>query len=138
MRVEKLDHVNIQTRDLDGTARFFADVLGLERRPPPGLDPATNLWMYDEHDRPIVHLSMPGTLLGGALLGESKDDVRAGGGSVHHIAFDCSGYADFVARLVTLGVGYGENHVTEIDLRQVFIHEPNGVMVECNFRAGAH
>lgn len=132
MRVEKLDHVNIQTRDLDGTAQFFADVLGLERRPPPGLDPETNTWMYDDQDRPIVHLSMPGT-----LLGESRDDdARGGGGAVHHIAFDCAGYADFIAKLERLGVPYGENHVEEIDLRQVFIHEPNGVMVECNFRAG--
>jgi hypothetical protein len=89
--------------------------------------------MYDEHDRPIVHLSKPGT-----LLGESTDDIRAGGGAVHHIAFDCAGYGEFVDRLARLGVTYGENHVVEIDLRQVFIHEPNGVMVECNFRAGSH
>lgn len=135
MRVEKLDHVNIQTRDLDGTARFFEEVLGLVRRQPPGLNPETNLWMYDEHERPIVHLSKPGT-----LLGESQDDIRPhlGGGAVHHIAFDCAGYSDFVSRLGRLGVKFGENHVKEIDLRQVFIHEPNGVMVECNFRAGSH
>jgi catechol 2,3-dioxygenase-like lactoylglutathione lyase family enzyme len=129
MRVVKLDHVNIQTRDLDGTARFFTDVLGLERRPPPGLNPETNAWMYDDQHRPIVHLSKPGT-----LLGEGEDDIRAGGGSVHHIAFDCAGYADFIVKLRRLGVAFGENHVVEIDLRQVFIHEPNGVMVECNFR----
>jgi catechol 2,3-dioxygenase-like lactoylglutathione lyase family enzyme len=133
MRVEKLDHVNIQTRDLDGTAKFFTDVLGLVRRPPPGLNPETNTWMFDEQDRPIVHLSMPGT-----LLGEGKLDIRVGGGAVHHIAFDCAGYVEFVRRLERLGVTYGENHVVEIDLRQVFIHEPNGVMVECNFRAPAH
>ncbi len=75
---------------------------------------------------------MPGT-----LLGESEHEVRAGGGAVHHIAFDCAGYEDFVAKLERLGVAYDENHVEEIDLRQVFIHEPNGVMVECNFRAGS-
>ena len=133
MRVEKLDHVNIQTQDLDRTAQFFADVLGLDRRPPPGLNPETNTWMFDEQDRPIVHLSMPGT-----MLGESADDIRAGGGAVHHIAFDCVGYHDFVARLKDLGLAFDTNHVVEIDLRQVFVHEPNGVMVECNFRAGSH
>lgn len=133
MRVEKLDHVNIQTRDLGGTATFFEDVLGLVRRQPPGLNPETNLWMYDEQERPIVHLSKPGT-----LLGESQNDIRAGGGAVHHIAFDCSDYYGFISRLGRLGVKFGENHVKEIDLRQVFIHEPNGVMVECNFRAGSH
>ena len=39
MQVEALDHVNIITDDLDGTAKFYEDLLGLERRdaPPPHL-----------------------------------------------------------------------------------------------------
>ena len=32
MKVNALDHVNIITADLDGTARFYAELFGLERR----------------------------------------------------------------------------------------------------------
>ena len=37
MNVEALDHVNIITADLEGTARFYAELFGLEPRdgPPP-------------------------------------------------------------------------------------------------------
>lgn len=46
MTVNGFDHVNIQTRDLAGTVRFFADVLDLTPgNPPPGLDPARIQWM---------------------------------------------------------------------------------------------
>ena len=48
MRVEALDHINIITEDLDGTARFYADLLELERRDgPPPLTPETAQWMHD-------------------------------------------------------------------------------------------
>ena len=55
MKVEALDHVNIITDDLDGTARFYAELLGLERRDgPPPLTPLTAQWMYDDAGRAII------------------------------------------------------------------------------------
>ena len=35
MKVNALDHVNIIAADLDGTARFYAELFGLERRNAP-------------------------------------------------------------------------------------------------------
>ena len=37
MAIRALDHVNIRTADIEGTAAFFRDILGLETRPRPGV-----------------------------------------------------------------------------------------------------
>lgn len=129
MKVNALDHVNIITADLDATARFYADLLGLERRDgPPPLTPQNCQWMHDEAGRPIVHIN-------------SEDcprffdrETKSGPtGAVHHIALNCSGHAEMVARLDARGMEYRVNHVAAIGLRQIFTMDPNGVLLELNF-----
>jgi catechol 2,3-dioxygenase-like lactoylglutathione lyase family enzyme len=134
MRVNRLDHVNIQTRQLGETVRFYADVLDLvARNPPPPLDPAEVQWMYDGDERAIFHLSTPGSL-------NAIDDVNIGRdtGAVHHVALDCSGHDSMVARLEQLGLDHRLNHVQAIDLKQIFVRDPNGVLLELNYRSGQH
>lgn len=135
MRVNGLDHINIQSNDLAATVRFFADVLDLEPRDPPaGLDPKLVQWMYDREGRPLFHLSTPGM-----LLGESPELAGAGHtGPLHHVALDCSGHDAMIARLDALGLDHRTNHVASIELRQIFVRDPNGVLLELNYRgAGA-
>jgi hypothetical protein len=36
------------------------------------------------------------------------------------------------------GLPYRLNHVAAIDLKQIFVSDPNGVLLELNFRAGQH
>ncbi|SDD81999.1 VOC family protein [Paraburkholderia lycopersici] len=50
----QLDHVTLVTPDLEGTCRFFCDVVGLEDgpRPPFRVD---GHWLY-ANGRPVVHL----------------------------------------------------------------------------------
>ncbi len=130
MTVNGLDHVNIQTRSLAATVRFFADVLDLRAGdPPPGLDPARIQWMFDGAGRALFHLSTPGSLLGEAGAAIGRDT-----GALHHIALDCSGHPDMIARLDRLGLPYRCSDVPSIGLRQVFVTEPNGVLLELNFR----
>jgi catechol 2,3-dioxygenase-like lactoylglutathione lyase family enzyme len=130
VRVEALDHVNIITGDLDGTARFYAELLGLERRDaPPPLTPTTAQWMYDSADRAIVHIN-------------SLDCVRTYHreivpgditGALHHVALRVSGYEELKARLDARGADYQENFVAAIGLRQIFTPDPNNVLLELNF-----
>ena len=135
MRVNTLDHINVMTFDLAGTARFYAEVFGLvQRDPPPGLDPGMVQWMFDESGRPIVHITRPGALLGEETRGEIPRDT----GTVHHLAFDCSGFAAMQARLEALGLEHRANHVSSIDLKQLFVRDPNGLLIELNFRQGNH
>ena len=131
MRVNALDHVNIITADLDGTACFYAELFGLRRRDaPPPLTPDNAQWMYDDGDRAIVHinsLDCPRAY---------EREVRPGPtGSLHHVALNCTGYDAMLARLRDRGLDYRLNVVQAVRLRQIFTLDPNGVLLELNFFA---
>jgi catechol 2,3-dioxygenase-like lactoylglutathione lyase family enzyme len=133
MAVVGLDHVNIRTADPISTLGFFRDVLGMRVGLPPG---ATNNdfggWIYDTEDRPVVHV--------GGLNAPYPSDTGApvealrGGGAVHHVALSCSGFEATQARLKDLDVEFRANEFPQFNLRQIFVTEPNGVLLELNFR----
>jgi catechol 2,3-dioxygenase-like lactoylglutathione lyase family enzyme len=129
MKVNALDHVNIITADLDGTARFYAELLGLERRNgPPPLTPDNAQWMFDDAGRAIVHINSED-------CPRTYDRATESGptGAVHHVALNCSGYDEMLARLDARGAAYQLNLVEAIGLRQVFTMDPNEVLLELNF-----
>jgi catechol 2,3-dioxygenase-like lactoylglutathione lyase family enzyme len=129
MHVNALDHVNIITGDLDGTARFYADLLDLERRDaPPPLTPNWAQWMYDKDGRAILHLNS-------LDCPRAFDREVASGptGSIHHVALNCSGYDELTGRLEARGMAYKVNIIESVGLRQVFAMDPNGVLLELNF-----
>ena len=131
MKVNALDHVNIIADDLEGTARFFGELFGLERRnAPPPLTPQTAQWMFDEAGRAIIHINSvdcPRTY--------QREVAPGPTGSIHHIALNCSGYDEMIARLDARGMDRQVNLVAAIGLRQVFTLDPNGVLLELNFFA---
>ena len=58
--VTALDHVNIQTRAVAATARFFVDGLDLAARPPfPGAVIDKVAWMFDSQGRALIHITLP-------------------------------------------------------------------------------
>lgn len=129
MTVNALDHLNIIAEDLDGTARFYADVLGLERRDgPPGLAPDQVQWMHDDGGRAIIHINS-------VDCPRAYDRQVAPGptGAVHHIAFNCSDFDGMTERLSARGLAHKVNRIDSIGLRQIFLHDPNDVVLELNF-----
>lgn len=132
--MSSLDHINIQTVKLVETVAFYRDVLDLDARdPPPPLDPALVQWMFDPEGRAIFHLSTPGSL-------NAVKDVNIGTdtGAVHHVALACTGHDAMIATLDRLGLEHRENHVLAIDLKQIFVRDPNGVLLELNYHKGNH
>lgn len=129
MKVNALDHVNIITADLPDTAQFYADVFGLEiRDAPPPLTADDAQWMYDDAGRAIIHLNSL------ACHRTYQREIKQGPtGSIHHVALNCSGHDDVIARLAARGLDYQYNTVAAIGLRQVFTMDPNGVLLELNF-----
>lgn len=124
MRVNALDHVNIRTGDVAASARFYAELLGLEPRDPPvALPPDQARWLYDGSNHPIIHLF--------------KFDTAPGDtGPIHHVALRCSGKEVLLDRLQRLGAEYSLNEVPAIGLTQIFVRDPHGVLLELNFPSG--
>src|SRR3569833_48535 len=130
----RLDHVNVQTLKLAEPVAFYRDVIGLEQRDPPGLDPKLVQWMHGADGHALVHVSPVGSLLA------DGDGFKEGGktGAVHHVALNCWGHDAMVATIEKHGLTYRLNHVQVIDLKQIFVEDPNGVLLELNYPAGQH
>ena len=133
MRVSSLDHVNIVTDDLAGTARFYADLLDLEARNGPPPSKAEDVqWMYDEAGRAILHLNRAAFFK--PLGREAKP--AADTGAVHHVALRCEGHAEMIDRLKARGLEHATQDIGAINLKQIFVVDPNGVLLELNFFGG--
>jgi len=131
VRVEALDHVNVITADLEGSVRFYAELFGLEPRDgPPPLTHENARWMYDAAGRAVIHINS-------LECPRAYDrEVRAGPtGALHDVALRCSGYEELRARLARHGLAHRINVVAAIGLRQIFVLDPNQVLLELNFFA---
>ena len=129
MTVESLDHVNIVTTDLDRAERFYRDLLQLEERPsPPPLTHETARWMFDMGGRAVLHLN-------GLDAPRLFDRDMAAGptGALHHVALRCVGHDAVVARIEAMGLEYRLNEVPAAGLRQIFVADPDRVLLELNF-----
>jgi catechol 2,3-dioxygenase-like lactoylglutathione lyase family enzyme len=130
MTVEALDHINIRTGDVEATVRFLAELLELTAGPMPGVtDPAMGAWLSDASGRAIVHVNAA------AMFGE-QPRATVDTGALHHVALACRGREAMVARLDRLGIPYQANDVRAAGVRQLFVREPNGLLLELNFRDG--
>lgn len=131
MKLNALDHVNIITDDLEGTARFFVEMFDLDvRNGPEPLPPELVQWLYDDSGRAIFHINSKD------MQQSFKRETQSGPttGAIHHVALDCSDHEAFIARLKAHGIDYRLNDIPSISLKQLFFSEPNGVLLELNFR----
>ena len=122
MTIEALDHFTIATSDLEASRRFYVEALGLGDGARPPFD-FPGAWLYCG-PAPVVHL---------VARGEAGPDST---GAVDHIAFRAHGLAAAVARLRARGIAYSLRTIPGTGLRQVFVHDPDGVKIELNFAAG--
>lgn len=130
MPVSGIDHVNIVTDDLDGTARFYEAALGLTRSANDGIAAGfRGAWMRDEQGDAIVHLvwrDPDAERYRGHEPGQSTN-------AVHHVAFRCTGFDATLARLAAAGLDHRVNDRQVAGLRQIFVTDPNAVLLELNF-----
>ncbi len=123
MTVKLLDHVNIHTADLAGTVDFYVDVIGLEQGKRPTTIGRPGAWLYC-NGRPLIHLI------------ENEQSRPAGTGPIDHVAFETEGYDRMAAKLTERGIAFETKELPDFRLRQIFVHDPNGVKLELNFRGG--
>lgn len=132
MKVNALDHVNIITADLPGTARFYAELFGLDQRDgPPPLAPDQVQWMYDDAGHAIFHLNSMD-----CPRFFDRDVAPGPTGALHHVALNCSGFDEMIARLNGRAMAFEVNRIDSVGLRQIFAKDPNDVLLELNFWSG--
>lgn len=133
MGIRRLDHVNIRTPHLEETIAFYTGALGMRAEPVPGMtDISQAAWIMDDGGAAAVHVGRAGSI----YPGEDRVSPPAERGSamVHHVAFECDDHAAMLARLADAGVDHFRNDMIDYGLRQIFTRDPNGVLIELNFR----
>jgi catechol 2,3-dioxygenase-like lactoylglutathione lyase family enzyme len=139
-----LNHYSIRTTDLDASRRFYENLLGLTVGPRPDF-PFPGLWMYrgDHADvaNAVVHIiGMDANDPEGLkkYLGDRDISSLSGSGAVDHVAFFADGLTGMLAHLRGQGIEPRQRLVPSIGLYQLFLDDPNGVVVELNYSADEH
>ena len=125
MRVNRIDHFNIRTRDLDRLCEFYTQVLGLEVGDRPPFD-SPGVWLY-AGGHPILHVG---------VARDDNGDSDSGSDNtlpLDHIALETEGLADAVERLDRAGIAYRMVDVPGREMKQIFVRDPDGVAIELNF-----
>ena len=124
MPVQGFNHFNLRAQQplLQQIRDFYVAVLGMREgwRPP---FPFPGYWLYLEEDA-VLHLV------------EAPSDGPApniAAGTFDHIAFSCTGFVEFEARLRTMGLDYRKVSVPGTTQQQLFVKDPAGNGVEFNF-----
>jgi catechol-2,3-dioxygenase len=121
------NHFNLRAdRELvDQLRDFYVDVVGLKVGPRPSFN-FNGYWLY-LGDLAVLHLV------------EAPDAPGAGHtrhGSFDHVAFSCSGLANFEEHFRRTGVNFRRTPVPGTDIVQLFVQDPAGNGVELNFAGG--
>jgi catechol 2,3-dioxygenase-like lactoylglutathione lyase family enzyme len=127
MPVEQLEHFTVRCADIDVTRDFYANMLGLRVGPRPDF-PFKGHWLYFG-ERPVVHLV-------DKTESEIRDGVHTGKdtGALDHVAFRGVDIEATRATLKAANIAFHETGVPGGRLRQIFVPDPDGVLVELNFR----
>jgi len=126
MPLTQLNHVTVRTDDLDATRDFYGKVLGLTVGPRPPLA-FHGYWLYCG-DQAVVHLVPQNNAIGGGA-GETT-------GNFDHVAFTAEDFDGMRQHLKGLGISFREQDVPGVRIRQLFIQDPNHIMIELNFLGG--
>ena len=136
-----LNHYSIRTTNLDACRDFYEKVLGLTVGPRPEF-PFPGIWMYRgdhaQYANAVVHIigidrQAPAGL--DQYLGGRDEKALSGTGVIDHVAFFADGLADMLAHLESLGIAARQRLVPGIGLYQLFLDDPDGVVVELNYPA---
>jgi catechol 2,3-dioxygenase-like lactoylglutathione lyase family enzyme len=141
MAVSRLEHVNIRCSRLAATRAFYVDIIGLRDGARPDF-PFRGAWLYCG-DTAVVHLveaadhpgSWTGTLTRASDTQAGLDNDAWGTGAFDHVAFHGEDFEGMKAKLDAAGLKFRHRVVPGTGLKQIFVPDPEGVMVELNFDA---
>ena len=68
-------------------------------------------------------------------ISRTEEPQKPDSGVVHHVAFMSRDFAGMRKRLQSKGMEFDSRQVPGGDLWQIFVNDPNGVMIELNYEA---
>ena len=124
MKIEKLDHVNVRTSQLEKMIAWYTDILGLRSGNRPNF-PFPGAWIY-AGDQAVVHLvGVDGDPGAGAEVALKLE----------HFALSATGKAGFEARLTKAGERFESNEVSDAGIIQINVWDPDGNHIHVDFPA---
>ena len=124
MPLSDLHHVALKTQDLAASEQFYVDVLGMEKVDRPDFDfPGAWLQMGET----MFHL-----MAGYAAQGPDGETYR-GSGAVDHLAIKARDFDAMREKFELSGIKYKENNIRDFGIWQLFVNDPDGVIIELNF-----
>ena len=141
MKIKRLDHVSIATDQLEDTRKFYCDLLGLKVGHRPKLK-SSGYWLYSGEEA-IIHLVETGSNLDQEFafsqdkktarsLGNPKINDLSETGMDDHIAMTVEESAGLVKHMQESDVKYWDRLIADRGLYQIFVRDPNGVIIELN------
>ncbi|SFB17351.1 hypothetical protein SAMN05421688_3415 [Poseidonocella pacifica] len=122
MQVRRLDHVNIQTTQLETMVIWYNDIIGLRTGPRPDF-PFPGAWLYAE-DYAVIHLVGHD---GDPAVG-SEEKLK-----LEHFALSATGRAEFEARLRDEAIPHQRFVLDEIGIVQFHVRDPDGNHIHIDF-----
>ena len=132
MPVADLNHYFIRAEDIEATKNFYVEVLGFEALPRPNF-PFPGYWLGID-GKALVHVALHGVEQADLYyIGSPKDAATDNAGVIDHIAFVATDPAKMASHFKSRGVAFRPRYLPESSLYQIFVKDPNGIMIELNF-----
>jgi catechol 2,3-dioxygenase-like lactoylglutathione lyase family enzyme len=106
--------------------RFYEEILGLTKGDRPDFS-FPGAWLYSE-GKPVVHL---------VDISPTSEPQKPDSGVVHHVAFASRDFRGMKERLLSKDFAFKAREVPGGAVWQIFVCDPNGVMIELNYDAAA-
>ena len=120
MEIKLLDHINIQTTELEMMEKWYIEILGLEKGyRPPFVENGSWLYAAGHAMVHLVEISTPAT--------------QGGNPELEHFAMQATGLDSLLARLETHKIPYYTVRVPDIRILQVNFHDPEGNHMHIDF-----
>lgn len=125
--VSGLAHVAIKAADLAATIAFYSKVLGMQQQPRPPFE-FPGAWLGIAGGDALVHL------YAGERARDAGGAIAVGTAAIDHVSFWARGHEAQRARFAAFGLPYRSQPVPANELAQLFVYDPNGVLIELTYR----
>ena len=119
-----LHHLAIKTHDVDATVKFYNGVIGSHSVERPNFD-FPGAWL--QFGATMIHL------YGGEAAKNKSGGHDNGSAAIDHIALSAHGFDSMRENIESQKLDWRQFDIPTFNLWQLFVHDPNGVLVELNF-----